>query len=387
MPSLRFLPLVLLLTLLGCGGAAPGRVEAPTHLAYPQPLVVGITGQPLATALPTVTGTVRAFSIAPALPPGLAFNTGNGAITGTPTKPLAETTFTVVAQNETGFAATQWRLTVAGLTPDLRFQWTGAFDAYVSGSAELSLGTPPPGSGGVAFTYSGLLHFGPLQISSPTGDGWSCLGVGVDVPLLGGTRSTYTAKHLDTLDQHLDDFAAQGMIVTSLDLSVRGFGVVATGPQDNLSEYRSARTTVADLTGLAALAAVLGQQGGVLTALATTGKTYANTPGTGPILALWSHRQSDIGTYEVQVISGTAAELRQRLPDLGQQGYVITAFGAGDQLNYIAVGTRPTGTTTPHSIYLTGFGGSPGPGLSGGYMVIGRMFDPSGITHHWVLQR
>lgn len=279
------------------------------------------------------------------------------------------------------------QILVAGLVPDLRFQWTGAFDSYQYDSFNLTIGTPPAGTEGPTFSYTGNIHWGPLNISSPTGDGWGCGGFGVALPLVGGTRSTFTAQHLDALDQRLDDFGSQGLIVTSLDLSVEGFGVVATGPVGNTTEYSSSRGIVTGLDALAALGTAQGQQGAVITALATPGKTSANAPGTGQILALWSKRQSDSRTYEVQVVSGTPLELSLLLPALGQQGFVLTAFGAGDQQTYIAVGTRPSGTTTPHVIQVEGTGLPLGPAVKEGFVPIGRMIDGLGSNAYWVFQR
>lgn len=377
---------VVLQVVLGCGGSTT-RPQPPANLAYPQTGVQGIAGQALAPVIPTVGGVIRSFSISPALPAGLIFDTSTGAINGTPTAPFQETTYTVTANNEAGSSSAKLQVVVAGLVPDLRFQWTGAFDSYQNDKFNLTLGTPPPGAQGLTVTYSGVFRWGPLSISSPTGDAWGCMGIGVGFPLIGGTRSSYSAAHMEVLDERLDAFTSQGMIITSLDLSVQGFGVVATGPLASATEYQSSRAVVGGPEALAALGAIQGQQGAVITALATLGKTYANAPGAGQILAHWSRRQSDSGTYEVQVVSGTPVELNERLPALGQQGYVITAFGAGDQQNYIAVGTRVTGTSAPHTIRVVGFGSPAGPTVQEGFVPIGRMSDLQQSKSYWVFQR
>ena len=127
--------------------------------------------------------------------------------------------------------------------------------------------------------------------------------------------------------------------------------------------------------------------GSVITAVATPGKTPTNAPGTGQVLACWSKRQSDSGAYEVQVVSGTPVELSLLLPALGQQGFVVTAFGAGDQQSYIAVGTRPVGTAMPHIIRVDGPGLPSGPTVYEGFVPIGRMNDLWGSNHYWVFQR
>lgn len=54
------------------------------------------------------------FSISPALPAGLNFNTGNGAITGVPTASSPATNYTVTAYNNLGSGTTTLTITVAG---------------------------------------------------------------------------------------------------------------------------------------------------------------------------------------------------------------------------------------------------------------------------------
>jgi hypothetical protein len=51
---------------------------------------------------PSVTGTVTSYSVAPALPAGLALNSSTGQISGTPTAALASTRYTVTASNSAG---------------------------------------------------------------------------------------------------------------------------------------------------------------------------------------------------------------------------------------------------------------------------------------------
>ncbi|TDO27029.1 gliding motility-associated-like protein [Sediminibacterium goheungense] len=62
-------------------------------------------------------GAATSFSISPALPAGLTFNTATGIITGTPTVTSALTTYTVTASNAAGNFNTTFSLTVAD-TPD-----------------------------------------------------------------------------------------------------------------------------------------------------------------------------------------------------------------------------------------------------------------------------
>ncbi|MDT8886299.1 putative Ig domain-containing protein [Aquirufa sp. LEPPI-3A] len=74
----------------------------PSQLSYATP--VGLVRTQAMTSLsPTVQGgTVISYSISPALPAGLSFDTGTGVISGTPTAVTAQATYTVTATNTGG---------------------------------------------------------------------------------------------------------------------------------------------------------------------------------------------------------------------------------------------------------------------------------------------
>jgi len=110
-----------LLSLAGCGGGGGGEVlgnpppppNAPTALAYPVPAPVYETSTPVTPNVPTHGGgAVDSWSIAPALPAGLAFDTGTGAITGSPTAPAPSNVHTVTATNADGQGTVQISVTV-----------------------------------------------------------------------------------------------------------------------------------------------------------------------------------------------------------------------------------------------------------------------------------
>ena len=62
-------------------------------------------------------GAIASYSISPAAPAGLTFNTSTGLLTGTPTVVAVETTYTINATNATGSAAKTFTLTVAPTAP------------------------------------------------------------------------------------------------------------------------------------------------------------------------------------------------------------------------------------------------------------------------------
>ncbi|MDV6235939.1 FG-GAP repeat protein [Leptospira ellisii] len=62
------------------------------------------------TFRPSIKGDVEEYSISPALPTGLDFDTSTGSISGIPTMSLASTDFTITAENSQGTISTTFRL-------------------------------------------------------------------------------------------------------------------------------------------------------------------------------------------------------------------------------------------------------------------------------------
>jgi hypothetical protein len=77
--------------------------DVPPDISYPQATYTMSTGVPIQPIVPTATGgAVTSWSISPAAPAGIAFNTANGQLTGTPTTASAGTQYVVTAQNSGG---------------------------------------------------------------------------------------------------------------------------------------------------------------------------------------------------------------------------------------------------------------------------------------------
>ncbi|WP_058186207.1 Ig domain-containing protein [Terracidiphilus gabretensis] len=89
--------------------AAPPAV--PANLAYAVPVVNDTFRTPMQPDVPTFTGTVAGFSIAPALPAGLTLDPTSGIVSGTPLSASPATVYTVTAENSSGSTTAQ--LTVA----------------------------------------------------------------------------------------------------------------------------------------------------------------------------------------------------------------------------------------------------------------------------------
>lgn len=82
-------------------------------IAYSPSSCTFTAGTAIATVVPTNTGGVAAsWGIVPALPSGLAFNTGSGRITGTPTAASPAHTYTVTATNAAGSGTATLSVTI-----------------------------------------------------------------------------------------------------------------------------------------------------------------------------------------------------------------------------------------------------------------------------------
>lgn len=114
------------ITAANSGGSTTATVQIavnaplppPTSLIYPQTVIVTSVGQAVPADIPTVTGSVANYSSAPTLPAGLNFNVA-GAITGTPTAAVPQTTYTITASNSGGSTTTTVTITVNKALPIL----------------------------------------------------------------------------------------------------------------------------------------------------------------------------------------------------------------------------------------------------------------------------
>ena len=101
------------------GGSASANLTVtvngpPTALSYGSNPAVYWKGVAITDNLPTVTGVIESYTISPALPTGLSFNTATGKISGTATVASAATNYTITAVNKAGSAPVTLSLAVNG---------------------------------------------------------------------------------------------------------------------------------------------------------------------------------------------------------------------------------------------------------------------------------
>ncbi len=101
-----------------CVGLGPTQSPGtpPSGLSYTTPVTYTI-GTAIANNTPSVTGTVTAYSVSPALPAGLNLNTTTGVISGTPTTAAAAANYTVTASNGGGSTTATVNITVNNAPP------------------------------------------------------------------------------------------------------------------------------------------------------------------------------------------------------------------------------------------------------------------------------
>jgi hypothetical protein len=90
---------------------APGDLTYSSNPAYYKPAVAITPNVPTSTG-----GAVTSYSIAPDLPPGLAFNQSTGVISGTPSAASEATTYKVIASNARGATVANLSITVSPQT-------------------------------------------------------------------------------------------------------------------------------------------------------------------------------------------------------------------------------------------------------------------------------
>lgn len=98
----RFMAAVVFSALAACGGGHhDDKVVAPKNLAYTQP-PAQLVGAPIGELKPAVEGSVDTYTVAPALPDGLAIDPKSGIISGVPQVKVDAQPYIVTATNKGG---------------------------------------------------------------------------------------------------------------------------------------------------------------------------------------------------------------------------------------------------------------------------------------------
>jgi len=238
--------------------------------------------------------------------------------------------------------------------PDLRFQWVGAFASYSQG---IITDESPTG----AIKNHGPLVWSPLEMAVPGEAAWLITDF-APLELIEELDSTVTAGPVSMLADEEAELLAQCEVITSLDVTSDGYGLVATAPVSRVPAYTGTAIDT-DRAGLATWAASEGMRGRVVTAVSGNGSS---------IHALSFARDGDTATYEIRIADATPATLESEAKAIAADGYIVTAFGRNGDGPLLLVGTRSAGVTTPRTITTQAMN----PDLSSFGAVVAWVFDP-----------
>lgn len=96
-------------------------LAAPSNLSYPESSVVYGVNIPIANGTPTVVGTVTHYSMTPAPPTGIVFDSITGILTGTPTTAQTNTAYTISATNLAGTSVFHLHITILSTPVNLSY--------------------------------------------------------------------------------------------------------------------------------------------------------------------------------------------------------------------------------------------------------------------------
>ncbi|MFZ1613160.1 MAG: putative Ig domain-containing protein, partial [Holophaga sp.] len=124
----------------------------PSGLTYTTASAIYTMGTSIASNSPSASGgPIVSYSIIPALPAGLLFNTSTGIISGTPTALATSATYTVTATNTGGSTSTTLTIVVNDVVPS-NLTYTATTSTYTVGTPITS--NTPSASGGAVVSYS-----------------------------------------------------------------------------------------------------------------------------------------------------------------------------------------------------------------------------------------
>ena len=153
---------------------------SPSALSYTTPNVFTV-GTAITSLTPTVTGAVLSYSIVPALPDGLSFDTATGIISGTPTAASENTAYIVSAANSNGSVSFELEIAVNPAAP-FALSYTTP-NTFIVGTAITAL-TP---------TVTGTVDSYSISPALPAGLAFNATtGIISGTPTASSAQTTYT---------------------------------------------------------------------------------------------------------------------------------------------------------------------------------------------------
>lgn len=141
------------------------KIPAPSNLTYPTPITLYLNTAFTPIPPKSITGTVDSYSISPALPGALTFDTSTGTIGGTPTVLSAPVTYTITATNSTNSIIFTISLQII-IPPPSGFAYPSP-NVLIQGETIAAI---KPSISGTGVTFSASSLPAGLQINSTTGE-------------------------------------------------------------------------------------------------------------------------------------------------------------------------------------------------------------------------
>ena len=162
---------------------------APNNLVYPVSTLTATKTVAISPITPTVGGgAVITYTVSPALPSGLTINSSTGVISGTATVLSPSATYTLTANNGTGFTTTTMQITVVDVVPSQLSYATPV--GLVRTQAMTSLSPSVQGGTVISYSVSPALPAG-LSLNTST-------GVITGTPTAVTAQATYTITATNT---------------------------------------------------------------------------------------------------------------------------------------------------------------------------------------------
>lgn len=278
-----------------------------------------------------------------------------------------------------------------------------------SGSAALTVGPRSPKSGDLRFQQvdAPSTAYGPTiggiatgllpgeqsvytnMIGSPLKLGPRICGVGqysctwlydaFNLPeSVSGLSVAYQSDPMSKLASDLAVYSAPNAVINSLD-EEPGNDIFALESTSTLQTTGFAMThSSVPLSGLQNLAAQLGMQSKVITAL-----SFDAAGQTDVLSYTW---QGDPSTpYDVLVAPVNFDAIAATAQQMSGEGYIITAFGGNETSGFVLVGTKVQGDSLPRPIVVSSNLSTPGKGFAA--VAMPTDFSGSEINRIWIFQR